>query len=242
MQTEKKIMATPTLADLQRYRVNRAGEPEVVRQSLYDFQVYPTAGQTQLTFFSQPVGQGKTSSSGATAGSAKTRADTNMELAGQLPRFKNQLVECIEVYWSAGSVSTTDTFTLANITAFAATAAAAVGGGKVNDINAIAVTGSVQFFIGSKIYLEEAPIGRFPPKTRLEVEAAVASNSATTAEVIVSNAYMAGRPYYLEPPVVLTDSQNFNVQCNWPVAIATPSGFNGRIGVVLDGYLFRAAQ
>ena len=235
-------MATPTLADLQRYRVNRAGEPEVVRQSLYDFQVYPTAGLTQITFFSQPVGQGKTSSSGAVAASAKTRADTNMELAGQLPRFKNQLVECIEVHFAAGSVSTTDTFTLANLTAFNATAAAAVGGGQLNDVNAISVTGSLQFFIGSKVYLEEAPIGRFPPKTRIEFDAAVASNSATTAEVAFSHAFMAGRPYYLEPPVVLTDSQNFNCQLNWPVAIATPSGFNGRIGVVLDGYLFRAAQ
>ena len=235
-------MATPTLADLQRYRVNRAGEPEVVRQSIYDFQVYPTAGLTQITFFSQPVGQGKTSSSGAVAASAKTRADTNMELAGQLPRFKNQLVECIEVHFAAGAVSTTDTFTLANITAFNTAASAAVGGGQVNDINAIAVTGSLQFFIGSKVYLEEAPIGRFPPKTRLEFDAAVASTSATVGESVFSHAYMSGRPYYLEPPVVLTDSQNFNVQLNWPVAIATPSGFNGRIGVVLDGYLFRAAQ
>jgi len=235
-------MATPTLADLQRYRVNRAGEPEVVRQSLYDFQVYPTAGSTQLTFFSQPIGQGKTSSSGVTAGTVKTKADTNMELAGQLPRFKNQLVECIEVFFAAGSVSTADTFTLANLSAFNATAAATVGGGQLNDVNAIAVTGSLQLFIGSKVYLEEAPLGRFPPKTRIEVDAAVTSNSATTGEVALTHAYMAGRPYYLEPPVVLTDSQNFNVQLNFPAAVATPSGFNGRIGVVLDGYLFRAAQ
>jgi hypothetical protein len=37
-------------------------------------------------------------------------------------------------------------------------------------------------------------------------------------------------------------TQNFNITQNWPAALATPSGFNGRVGIKLDGLLYRNSQ
>ncbi|MGZ7265373.1 hypothetical protein ACXWP3_09695, partial [Streptococcus pyogenes] len=62
--------AVPTRAELSKYSVNRPGW-EAIKQSLYDYQAYAAAGQTNLTFFALPVGQ-----------SSKTLSDTNMTLAG----------------------------------------------------------------------------------------------------------------------------------------------------------------
>ena len=46
----------------------------------------------------------------------------------------------------------------------------------------------------------------------------------------------------MEPPVSLFSGQNFTVSLNWPAVVATPSGFNARLGVILDGYQFRNSQ
>ena len=67
----------PNLAELQAYAVNRKGQYEGIRQSLFDFQVYGAAGQTSLAFFQVPIGQG-----------GKTIDDTNMEIQGALPQPK----------------------------------------------------------------------------------------------------------------------------------------------------------
>ena len=81
------LQQIPSLGDLQQYNVNRPGQIEGIRSSLYDFQTYAAAGTTtQYTFFQVPVGQ-----------SSKTLADTNMEAAGSLPSPKSFLVESIEV-------------------------------------------------------------------------------------------------------------------------------------------------
>jgi hypothetical protein len=231
----------PSLAELSRFDVNRAGQVEGIRQSLYDYAVYATAGTTQISFFQTPQGQGATSSSGAVAGSPKTLADTNMTMAGSLPAPQNFLLESIEVAFEPGSVNTAATFTLQNLIAFNAAAAATVGG-AINDVNAIRQTGYLNLFIGSKSYLTEAPIGRFPPKAGLQLSAAVASNSATVGELMAASARFGGRPYAVQPPIRLIATQNFSVTLNWPAAVATPSGFNGRIGVILDGYLYRNSQ
>ncbi len=84
-------MATkiPTLDQLQQYDVNRRGEYEGIRQTLYDSAAYAAAGQTQLQFFQIPQGQ-----------SSKTIADTNMKSAGQLPQPQHFLVESIEIHFS----------------------------------------------------------------------------------------------------------------------------------------------
>lgn len=234
----------PSLQDFKNYAVNRAGEAEVVRQSLYDYQLYATAGATVLTFFANPQGAGVTSSIGGTVGAVKTIHDTNMELAGQLPNPKGFLMESIEVDFYPGASAVANTFTLPTIYVFLAVAASAfVPGMAANDVHNIYSTGELQFFIGSKAYLDEAPLKRFPPKAQMVLDGStVASNSATTGEAGAVSYKAGGRPYFMKPPVSIMATQNFKVTLNWPGVVATPSGFNGRIGVILDGYLFRNSQ
>jgi len=212
-------MSAPALADLQQYNVNRPGQIEVVRQSLYDFQTYNAAGQTQLSFFQVPQGQ-----------SGKTKYDTNMEVAGSLPNPKNFYVTSIEILFYPDVL--VDTFN----------AAAAANSAQADDVYTFAKSGYLDFFIGSKSYLTEAPLGVFPPKTRLQVNTAISSNSATVGEVKNEYATMSGQPYILDPGILLVPTQNFNITMNWPAAVALPSTVNARVGVRLNGFLYRNSQ
>jgi hypothetical protein len=230
-----------SVADFASNRVTNPGQSEIIRQRLYDYQLYATAGYTQLAFFQQPVGQGITSAIGATVGSTKSLWDTNMELGGQLPSGKAYLIESIEVLFLPGTVATANTYTQAAFVVFNATAAATVGN-WVNDINTFYQSGMLELNVLSKNYLRETPLLAFPPKAHFDLSAAMASNSATTAQVGQTLAKIVGRPYYVEPRVTLQPAVNFDVTCRWPAVVATPSGFNGRVGVILDGYMMRASQ
>lgn len=218
------MQQVPTRAQLSRYVVNRPGW-EVVRQSLYDFQTYPTAGASTLTFFALPVGQ-----------SGKTLSDTNMTLASQLPANQEFLLQSIEVLFHPTSPNGTDQ----DPAEFGAQTTANL----VNDVYRVGRSGNLTLIVGSKPYLQEAPIGRFPAKTYLEVMAAL--SDATTAgadrQSRIAFANWRGRPYLLDPaPLLLTQNQNFTVSLNWPegpVSVTYP----GRIGVVLDGLLYRRSQ
>jgi hypothetical protein len=231
----------PTAADFNARRVTNPSQSEIVRQRFYDYQLYATAGTTQLTFFSAPVGQGLTTALGGTAGTAKTLWDTNLELPNTLPSGKAFMIESIEVLFFPGSVSTANTYTPASPVLFNATAAAAVAS-QAADVNSVYQSGMLELNILSKNYLRETPLLAFPPKANYNLDAAIASNSATTAEVGMVNMRAAGRPYYLEPTIALQPAVNFEVVIRFPAAVATPSGFNGRIGVILDGYFMRASQ
>lgn len=231
----------PTAADFNSRRVTNTAQSEVYRNRLYDYNLYPTAGISQLSFFSQPIGQGVTSALGGTVGTVKTRHDTNMELAGQLPSGKSFLIESLEVLFTPGSVSTANTYTAATIGMFAVAAAAAVF--KANDdVNTIYQSGLLELTVLSKVYLSETPLLAFPPKASFDVSGAVASNSATTGVSGVTLTRATGRPYYLAPEISIQPAVNFDVTIKWPNAVATPSGFNGRIGVLMDGYFMRASQ
>lgn len=214
-----RAIAIQGASDLGKYRVNRPGQLEVFRQSLYDFQVYAQAGQTQLNFFQVPVGQ-----------SAKTRADTNMTLAGQLPSGQQFLAQSIEVYFFPGTI-VPGVGPVANLI-----------DGFVNDVWAVAKGGELEFQVGSKLYLIEAPLMRFPPKTRLDGWASENGNTTAGAALYTRTSYatVAGRPYPIDPYILLESTQNFAVQLNWPTAVAVTNA--GRIGVVLDGLLIRNSQ
>ena len=164
-----------------------------------------------------------------------------MEVPNTLPRPKSYLLESIEVLFEPGSSSAANTYLQATPGQFLAGAAATVLA-QLSDVNAIRIAGWLEVYIGSKTYLTEAPIGAFPPKVRMEMDVALASNSATTAEIAAMAAKFGGRPYYLDPPITLESMQNFTVYIKYPGAVATPSGFNGRIGVVFDGVLYRLSQ
>lgn len=231
----------PTAADFNSRRVTNPSQSEVVRQRLYDYQLYPTAGSTQFAFFQQPIGQGVTSALGGTVGSGKTQWDTNMELGGTLPSGKAFLIESIEVVFFPGSVSTANTYTPIKPLEFNATASATVGG-QLADVNSVYQSGMLELNILSKNYLRETPLIAFPPKTQFNLDVGIASNSATTAVNVAENMRAAGRPYYIDPTIALQPAVNFEVLIRFPSAVATPSGFNGRIGVILDGYFMRASQ
>ncbi len=218
-------MATPQLSnvpgidDLAKYAVNRAGQYEVIGSSLYDYSAYAAAGQTELSFFQTPQGQG-----------GKTLADTNMEAAGSLPAPKKFLVTGLEInFWPGVTPGT-----------FGAQAAA----GLVNDVWAVAKSGYLEFYVGSKNYVQEGPIGAFPAMNGLVVQAALsdATTAGATMQSMVQYANMGGKPYMLASPMVLESNQNFRVSLKWPTAVALPSTTIGRIGVRLRGYLYRLSQ
>jgi hypothetical protein len=234
-------MSGPQLSDMRKYSVNRPGEIEAIRQPQYDSLLYPGAGATQLNFFQLPQGQGVTTALGAVVGSAKTIQDTNMELAGQLPAYKNFKLESIEILVFPGGSAAANTFTLAPQGRFNAVASAALLA-RENDLQTILSSGSLQFFIGSKSYLDEAPLQVFPPKTHLALNGSIASNSATVGASVSLENMAFGRPNFIEPVIVIPANQNFRVSLTWPGLVAVPSGFNARIVVRLDGYLFRNSQ
>jgi hypothetical protein len=94
----------------------------------------------------------------------------------------------------------------------------------------------------SKNYLRETPMIAFPPKANFDLSVGVSTNSATTSAVQTGNMKASGRPYYISPEIALQPAVNFEVVIKYPAAVATPSGFNGRVGVILDGYFMRASQ
>jgi hypothetical protein len=229
----------PTAADFNARRVTNPGQSEIIRQRLYDYQLYAYAGTTQLSFFQQPVGSGLTTAVGSTVGAVKTLWDTNMTLGGTLPSGQAYMVESIEVVFFPGSVQTANTYTPIGMSVFNATASAAVNA-SVNDVNTFYQSGMLEFNILSKNYLRETPTLAFPPKANYNLDAAVASNSATTAEVALAQARAAGRPYYIDPSISLQPAVNFEVVIKWSAAVAL--AFNARVGVILDGYFMRASQ
>jgi hypothetical protein len=219
-------MATsvPTRAQLSKYTVNRPGW-EAIKQSLYDYTAYAAAGHTQLTFFANPVGSG-----------GKTLSDTNMTLAGQLPKNQEFLIQSIEVFL----LPTTPTVAAQMPAAFGAQAIAQI----INDAYIVGRSGNLTMVVGSKPYLQEAPVGRFPQKAHFCLDAALADVTTAGASLQSRNAfgYWTGRPYLLSPAdLLLPENQNFSITLNWPEgvqAITNPA----RIGVILDGILYRRSQ
>ncbi|RJP44504.1 hypothetical protein C4587_01835 [Candidatus Parcubacteria bacterium] len=196
---------------------------EGITQSLYDFQTYGSAGQTQLNFFAVPVGQG-----------GKTNSDTNMQLAGQLPANLRFLITGIEVQFRP----TIPTVAAAMPAVYGADAVAA----QINDAYIVERAGNLQLTIGSKQYLQEAPLGRLPGRQHFHLDAAVSgTQTATGTQSRIAFGYASGAPYNLRSPLLLLENMAFSVVLAWPEgvqAITNP----GRIGVILNGVLYRLAQ
>jgi hypothetical protein len=231
----------PTAEDFARGRVTNPDQSEISRGRLYDYQIYPAAGVNQLSFFSQPIGQGVTSALGAVVGSAKSLFDTNIQTANTLPSGKAFMLESIEVAFWAGASATANTYVPAPHNFFNAAAAAAVMV-ELDDVDTFYQSGMLELNVLDKNYIRETPLGCFPPQTGISYSAAVASNSTTTSEVGGQIAQGAGRVYSLDIPFTLLPQQNFSVNLSWPGLVAMPSGFNARVGVILNGWFMRATQ
>lgn len=220
----------PSIANLGNYNVVW-NQWEASTQSLFDSVSYPAAGTAQLTLFALPVGQGT-----GFGGSTKTLSDTNMLLAGQLPANQMFLMREIEVNIQV----TTPTVTAQMPAVFGTQAAAQL----VNDAYIIYRSGNLQLQIGSKLYLTEGPLQKFPPQTQFVVEGAVAdtTTAAASSQSRIFYPSMRGRPYVITPNNLLIQAnQNFGVTLNWPEgvqAITNPA----RIFLNINGWLYRKAQ
>lgn len=229
----------PTLQDFAANKVGISGKVELIWQPLFDWNLYPTAGIAQILVFQNPQGQGQ-SAQPIAAAAPKTNADTNMTQPGQLPAPQAFWVDGIEVQVDAGSVATANLFAIQTPNGFNAVAAATVQSGET-DVNAILSSGVLSFTIMQKEYYREGPLYRFPPRANLRLDSSLASNSATTAEVSKAKLRADGQPVRFDPGMGIATSSNFQVQLTWPTVVATAAN-NARIGVFLNGWLFRAAQ
>ena len=115
----------------------------------------------------------------------------------------------------------------------------------LNDTYNLSKSGWLSLFIGSKEYLREAPIGRFPPKSKLDGFSAVTSTLTAGGATMSRDTYavLSGRPYWIDPYILLKPTQNFQVTLNWPTPVALSlTNTAARIGIVLDGVLYRNSQ
>ena len=216
-------------SELAAHRVTVPGTQDEIYAPLYDSATYATAGQTQLTFFALPIGQGTTTAPGATG--TKTEADTNLTNAGLLPKGNRFYCTGLEFIFLPG-----------NNPGFGATADASLGR-NWNDTYAVAKSGWVRFRIQNRDYILDGPLQNFPPVTRLAGVASVTSTltagAATAGEIDYCS--FAGMPYNLVP-VFIESNQSFTVQVNWPAAVSLPSTTAARIFCRLRGRLIRDAQ
>lgn len=223
------------MKDFESYRMNVKGKKEKVRQPLYDFQAYAVAGQLQLLFFTTPKGQGATSH--PLSAGVKTVNDTNLEIGGSLPAPKFFLAESIEIHFYPLPIETDRESISIGGAGFAKTEFA-------DDVYALSKSGSLKFHVGSKTNVEMAPLGYFPPRTFLDgsVSNSIITLIGTEIDQHINSEYatMAGRPFMLDPPVLLEPTQNFIVEMNWPNLI--PVSVAARIGVIMDGIMMRNPQ
>lgn len=206
------------LDQLQIYNPNRADAIEAVWQPFYHFQTYALAGTTTAyTFFQVPYGQ-----------AAGGYADTNMLLAGQFPSPTSFFCTGIMVVFIPGNV-------------VSATAATGVALQNWNDVVKIANTGFLQLTVGNKPYLYDAPLGKFPPNFSVGGNAAISNGVFQTANISTYLDYArASGKYYEITPLLIPQTQNFNVTLNFPTTAAVTT--NGRLGVILDGFFYRQSQ
>jgi hypothetical protein len=211
-------------ADLATHVVTVAGKQDEIYSPLYDSVAYALAGQTQLNFFSLPIGQGTTTAPGATG--VKTEADTNMYASGLLPKGNSFYCTGIEFNFLPAALPG-NTGVLATI------------GQNTNDVWEVANSGWVRFRIQNRDYVLDGPLGVFPPLNRLAVSSTPASVVTATTLVQTDYAALAGAPYNIVP-VMIESNQGFSVQVNWPAAVGITAA--GVLKCRLRGRLIRDAQ
>lgn len=206
MKQSRGLVAPNVQNAIKKASVNIGGMVESIYQPLYDYQTLLAAGATSQTFFQDPVGS-----------SGKTLNDTNMELSGQIPKGQNFLITGVQFEIYPGGSLTQATI-----------------GTQLNDMYAVLQTGHLILRIGSKEYIRQGNLLKFPPVNRLAVDSATGLAAEST-----QYGAAAGREFSVVD-LLLTSNQNFSVELRNLAAL--PSTVNARIGVTLNGYLLRNAQ
>ncbi len=206
---------------LSQFNVNWQNAKDVVFAPLYDLQTYPNAGVQIMNFFSvQESG-------------TKTRSDTNMQLAGQLPQPELFLATGLYVAFSSGAPLVKG-----------AQASAANVYTAADDLLAFYESGNLEFRIGTKDYAAGAPLGLFPPPYRFSADFALsdATTAAASLLTVAGLARVCGEVMAITP-IEIPPGQGFGVTLRWPEGVrAMPTGIDGRVGVGLIGYRYRPVQ
>lgn len=217
-------MSANNLRSLYRRRLVPPGVRDAIREPLYDRLDYNSGVTTSLRFFQTPIS------------GTKTKAETNMTLAGQLPAGWKYIAETLSLQVLPGSSAASY---VRQDPVKTATALAAPN--FANDVWALLHTGWLEITIGSRPYLT-APLLSFPSMAGLigEVAAAVENTNTTVVnQITVDYARLAGKPFQFNPAMPLEPQLNFDVTLNWPAAVTLPSGFDAAILVQFDGLKFR---
>ena len=172
----------------------------------------------------------------AETAAAKTAEDTNMVAAGSMPNMQAYIVTSVEVEFQPAIVFATAPGQPA---AFGAVQVAT----SVNDAWKFRATGWLNFTIGSKPYLTEGPMMKFPASNDYTIDAALsdASTAAASQQSRIAYGKAMGPSYILSPNnLLLIPMQNFSVTLNWATLETVTSA--ARVFVRLMGQLLRSAQ
>ena len=212
------LKAPPTLQQAQKYLSYLPNVTDVVYDPLYDRQTYATTGFTQQLFFQVPAGQNN-----------RTKSDTNMTLAGQLPAGVNFMVTSIEVaYWPAA----------ADIAA--AQAATTVDADRfLREMYSVYTSLShLIFHVGSLEKIIQGPLIKFPPSNFIDASVGI-STTVNNSVAGASFAQLKGKSYETTP-IFLTSSENFDVTINYTTAVAVTN--TAAMQVTLNGFKYRNAR
>lgn len=203
-----------------------AGTYDSLRQPLYDaarFTATIAAGTVQQ-FFQTPLGQGT-----GIAGAAKTELDTNMRLAGQIPR------EHVFEVWSPRIVIAFDNPSSATIPSI---------NQQVDIMNNILYGAFVRFRIVSQEKLL-VPVYYLPAGAGMAgaLQGFQAAAASFETAVFTNGEPNQFAPQRLDPyPIVLPPLQTFTFEMTFNTAVTFSAAVGGiRIWVVLDGILHRTA-
>lgn len=198
---------------------------EGIREPLYSFGTYDSGATLELPLFQDKLG------------GSITERDTNMPLAGQLPVGHKFIAETIELHVYPGSSASS----YVRQDPVKASTAALAAPNFANDVWALISSGFLVLKVGDKDYCT-APLIAFPPTTGLGITpAAAVENTNTTVinAVTVDYARGVGRPFVLNPVIPIPAMTAFSVSLKWPAAVTLPSGFDARMGIVMNGVRFR---
>jgi hypothetical protein len=220
-----------TRQDLQDHRLTVPGVSDEQYAPLYDFANYPAAGITQLLFFTTPQGGGVSTAPGAPVGAFKSEADTNLVVAGMLPRDQWFFITGIEILVFPG------------LNPGRGAALDASAGQFINDVWTLGKSGFLKLKIGTRDYVVDGPLMVFPTTQGIGGTSAIASATTAGASLmgIIDYARFVGQPY-TTVGLWITPTQNFSVSLNWPGLVPTFSTTICRLGIRLRGRFGRAAQ
>ena len=193
---------------------------QVIRNTYYSFQTYPTAGSTSFSFFGDVVGQ-----------NGVTKFQTNMKRANSFSQ-RMFLIKTIRTLFTLPS----STLTAANLS---------YDDTMLSLLNNIAANGAhvFAFQIQDKEYLQVTnpllyfPFGSGVIASTPKVEQAVAADQATSYGVISPR---KDDIFMMDPPQLLESEVTFNMNIDFQTAIPVPVA--GRIGMIIDGLEFRPIQ